>query len=94
MTSILAPSFFHICAMENPLEYTVCCRLTLAQLECGQVVGTSQHRQQVRTTTAELSELFADLYEQFRSPQLLGLRIISISPKPVPELADYPELLQ
>ncbi|RSK49604.1 hypothetical protein [Hymenobacter rigui] len=80
--------------MKNTLEYTVCCRLTLAQLECGQVVGTLQRRQQVRTTTTELSEVFADLYEQFRSPQLLGLQITSISSQPVPELADYPELLQ
>lgn len=78
--------------MKNKLEYTVCCRLTLAQLECGRVVGTSQCKQQVRTTTTELSELFADLYEQFRSPQLLGLQITSISSQPV--VADYAELLQ
>ncbi|RSK31174.1 hypothetical protein [Hymenobacter metallilatus] len=71
--------------MKNTLEYTVCCRLTLAQLECGRVVGTSQHKQQVRTTTAELTELFADLYEQFRSPQLLGLQITEIRPQLVAE---------
>ncbi|AHJ95690.1 hypothetical protein [Hymenobacter swuensis] len=80
--------------MNNTLEYMVCCRLTLAQLECGQVVGTSQHKQQVRSTTAELSELFADLYEQFRSPQLLGLQITSISPRLAPEFAGHAELLQ
>ncbi|MET4107307.1 hypothetical protein [Hymenobacter sp. UYP22] len=80
--------------MKNTLEYTVCCRLTLAQLEYGQVVGTSQCKQQVRTTTTELSELFADLYEQFRSPQLLGLQITSITPQSALELAGHPELLQ
>ena len=78
--------------MNNTLEYTVCCRLTLAELECGRVVGISQQKQQVHTTTAELSELFTDLYEQFRSPQLLGLQITSISSQPA--LAGHAALLQ
>ncbi|GAB2795225.1 hypothetical protein HNQ93_002973 [Hymenobacter luteus] len=64
--------------MKNELQYMVCCQLTLAELSCGQVVSTRQVKQLVASPTAELPELFTDLYEQFRSPQLLGLQITSI----------------
>jgi len=64
--------------MTKDLRYTICCQLTLADLESGQVVSTRQVQEQVPSQTAELNEVFADLYEQFRSPQLLGLQITSI----------------
>ncbi|WP_139924961.1 hypothetical protein [Hymenobacter sp. DG01] len=64
--------------MKNELQYVVCCQLTLAELSCGQVMSTRQVKQLVASSTAELPELFTDLYEQFRSPQLLGLQITSI----------------
>jgi len=64
--------------MKKELQYTVCCQLTLADLERGQVVSTRQVHEQVPSQTAELNEVFTDLYEQFRCPQLLGLQITSI----------------
>ncbi|GAB3239392.1 hypothetical protein GCM10027346_32630 [Hymenobacter seoulensis] len=64
--------------MKNELQCTVYCQLTLAEMEYGEVVNTKQVEQQVACQTTELNELFADLYEQFRSPELLGLQITSI----------------
>ena len=74
--------------MTKELHYTVCCQLTLAELESGRVVNTRQVHEHVPSQTAELNEVFADLYEQFRSPQLLGLQITSIQCQQVPE--DHP----
>lgn len=64
--------------MKTEPQYMVCCQLTLAELQCGRVVSTRQVKQLVASPTAELPELFTDLYEQFRSPRLVGLQITSI----------------
>ncbi|HEX8428750.1 hypothetical protein [Hymenobacter sp.] len=64
--------------MKKELQYTVCCQLTIAEVELGRIVETRQIDCHVSTETAELNELFADLYEQFRSPYLLGLQITAI----------------
>lgn len=64
--------------MKNELQYMVCCQLTLAELHCGQVVRTRQVKRLVASHTAEIQEVFTDLYEQFRSPHLLGLQITFI----------------
>lgn len=58
--------------------YSVACRVVLATLEEGQVVGTRQIEHQVQTDSAEITEVFTELYERFRSPQLLGLHILHI----------------
>ncbi|MGY2133127.1 hypothetical protein ACW9KT_12930 [Hymenobacter sp. HD11105] len=42
------------------------------------MVSTRQIDEHLSSTTAELNELFADLYEQYRSPHLLGLQITAI----------------
>lgn len=64
--------------MKSGLPYMVCCQLTLAEVQCGQIVGTRQVKRLVSSQTAELHEILTDLYEQFRSPYLLGLQITSI----------------
>jgi hypothetical protein len=66
--------------MKKELQYTVCCQLTLAEFELGQIVETRQIHHQLATDSTELNEVFADLYDQFRSPDLLGLQIVSIEP--------------
>jgi|GEM_PF-6004035 len=58
--------------------YQVRCRVTTAEMSCGQVVATQKIEHNILSDTYEVSEVFADLYEQFRSPQLLGLQIVSI----------------
>lgn len=73
-------------AMKTELRYIVRCQLTLAHLECGRIVDTRHVQECISSPTAELSELLTDLYEQFRSPYLLGLEITSIhSPKNLAE---------
>ncbi|MBC6988415.1 hypothetical protein [Hymenobacter sp. BT491] len=64
--------------MDKRLRYQVRCQVTLAQLDCGQVVGLHQEEHHVTSDTAELNELFVDLCDHFRSPRLLGLQILSI----------------
>ncbi|HEX8351037.1 MAG TPA: hypothetical protein VF598_13825 [Hymenobacter sp.] len=64
--------------MKKELQYTVYCQLTLAELEDGRVVRTRQVDHRIPSPTAELNEIFAELYEQFRSPFLLGRQITSI----------------
>lgn len=65
-------------AMKKDQQYVVSCQLTLADLEYGRVVRTHQIQQNIASQTAEIHELLTDLYEQFRSPYLLGLQITSI----------------
>lgn len=64
--------------MKKEPQYTVCYQLILAEIEDGNVVNTHQVCHYRLSETSELNEVFTDLYEQFRSPCLLGLQITSI----------------
>ncbi|WP_375434197.1 hypothetical protein [uncultured Hymenobacter sp.] len=75
--------------MKKEPQYTVCCQLTIAEVELGRIVETRQVNHHLPTETTELNELFADLYEQFRSPYLLGLQITAIHDQsPCPATTD------
>lgn len=64
--------------MKREPQYTVCYQLTLAEFEDGYIVNTHQVCHHRLSETPELHEVFTELYEQFRSPHLLGLQITSI----------------
>ncbi|UOQ66626.1 hypothetical protein [Hymenobacter volaticus] len=75
--------------MKKEPQYTVCCQLTIAEVELGRIIETRQVNHHLSTETTELNELFADLYEQFRSPYLLGLQITAIhGHEPCPATTD------
>lgn len=64
--------------MKQNLSYQVCCQVTTARTDCGKIVAAEHTEHQLFSDTDEVSEVFADLYEQFRGPCLVGLQIVSI----------------
>ncbi|AII51888.1 MULTISPECIES: hypothetical protein [Hymenobacter] len=64
--------------MKQNLSYQVHCQVITAQTDCGEIVTAKRTEHQLLSATSEVSEVFADLYEQFRSPCLVGLQIVSI----------------
>lgn len=64
--------------MKQEASYQVRCQVTTAELQHGEVVSTRQTEHHLLTNTYEVTEVFSDLYAQFRGPRLLGLQILSI----------------
>jgi hypothetical protein len=67
------------CAPRRGLVYQICFQLTLAELRYGRVVNRFVACGSRRFSTAELTIILADLYEEVGpSATLLGLEIVKI----------------